>query len=113
EIYQNVLQGLKLALKYEIRKTNQTSSVSQIRDRLKSECERLKTLATDAIKRLEKANRSTNKLKVLLESVQEQETKLDRVGQSDSDADRAVVQVVEIMLKRLATEIEKEAQNSN
>src|SRR5690606_27588596 len=67
-----------------------------------------KTLALAQINRLKSEGRSTSKLEALLEGVREQETKLDKVGHSDSEDNRNALQVVEIVLKQLATEIEKE-----
>src|SRR5690606_32982552 len=102
-------------LQDEIEKSHshEISSVSQIKARLKSECERLKSIASDEINRLKKEGRSTSKMEVLLENVREQEAKLNRVGQSDCETDRAVMKVVEIILKQLAAEIGKGIPNDH
>ena len=97
--YKNVVQDLKLTLKDEIRKAHETASVGQTRDRLKSECERLKTLTVSEMSHLKSKGQSTDRLEMLLSRVLEQETKLYQVGLPDSEIEKIDLKVIEIILK--------------
>src|SRR5690606_27872665 len=94
--YKNVLISLSMTAKDEIILAEDAHIIVRTRDSLKAECEKIKMSILKEISELKKDGRSTSRLEVLLASVREQEAKLDRVGQSDSETDITLIQMVQI-----------------